>query len=245
MAFPDLSHLLRPAMGKIWRVVETQEKAAARDITSNRDEQERLEELLELHKPPAPPGTEKLSYLLATPFRYPPLEHGSRFGTETEPGIFYGALELHTAFAETAAYLWLFQAGSRAGQVLDTIRDERMSFSARVSSLSALDLREAVFRDLRRDLASPSDWSQSQDFGTRARKASAEAIWYPSARCEQGTNVALLSPKAMASRKEAGRRHWKLRLTRESCWFGELSGEAFEFERGGFEREGYLRHPAL
>lgn len=237
--------LLKPGMGKIWRVVETQEKAATRDITASSVEQERLEELLDLHKPRRLPGTEKLSYLLATPFRYPPLQHGSRFGRDTEPGIFYGALELQTAFAETAVYLWLFQQGSRAGAALDTIRDERMSFSARVNTLSALDLRNQTFDDCRAGLSSPSDWTESQAFGSSARQAGAAAIWYPSARCSDGTNIGLLSPAALASRREATCRHWKLRLSRDSCWFGQLNGEAHEFVRERFDEAGYLQHPAL
>jgi hypothetical protein len=232
-------------MGKIWRVVETQEKAATREITANRDEQERLEELLDQHKPSRMPGTGNLSYLLATPFRYPPLEYGSRFGGEQSPGIFYGALELQTALLETAVYLWLFQRGSRAATALSQIRDERMSFSVPVNTLLALDTSSADLTPLSAQLSAPADWSLSQAFGGRARQTGAEAIWYVSARRKEGTNVAVLSPAGLASKRESGRQHWQLRLTRDHCWFGLHNGESHEFSRTMLEEEGVLEHPAL
>ncbi|MCV6615090.1 MAG: RES family NAD+ phosphorylase [Cellvibrionaceae bacterium] len=39
---------------------------------------------------------------MSTPFRYPPLAYGSRFGSTLERGIFYASQELATAFAESA-----------------------------------------------------------------------------------------------------------------------------------------------
>ena len=72
-----------------------------------------LEQLIEDVKPPSgpPPG---LHWLLFTPFRYPPLRHGSRFGTRAERGIWYGSRTRATAFAEKAYYLLLFLDGTAA-----------------------------------------------------------------------------------------------------------------------------------
>lgn len=45
-----------------------------------------------------------IHYLIFTPFRYPPLKYGSRFGRAFEPSLWYGSLQLKTAFAEVAYY---------------------------------------------------------------------------------------------------------------------------------------------
>ena len=77
------------------RMVEAQHRVATQKLVDDSAEQQILEELLERAKPPAPddapPG---MHYLLRTPFRYPPLRHGSRFGSRAERGIFYAARDL-------------------------------------------------------------------------------------------------------------------------------------------------------
>jgi hypothetical protein len=73
---------------EIFRIVESQEEIATTNIVANLDEQNVLEQLLETSKPGAI-GTVP-HYLLSTPFRYPPLKHGSRFGTLFENSLFYG-----------------------------------------------------------------------------------------------------------------------------------------------------------
>ncbi|OJT00371.1 hypothetical protein BEE62_09960, partial [Marinobacter nauticus] len=63
--------------GQLFRVVESQEDIATTRIVDNMQEQARLEQLLDASKPPIPEQAGKLHYLLATPFRYPPLKYGS------------------------------------------------------------------------------------------------------------------------------------------------------------------------
>jgi putative AlgH/UPF0301 family transcriptional regulator len=65
--------------GSVDRIVERQEDSATTLITEDLLEQQMLEEMLEDNKP----GTlnDRIDYLLGTPFRYPPLDYGSRFGT--------------------------------------------------------------------------------------------------------------------------------------------------------------------
>ena len=72
------------------------------------EEQALLEELLDQAKPPYPEGCDRLHYLLKTPFRYPPLLWGSRFGRRHEPSIFYGGSSLDTTLAESAYYRYVF-----------------------------------------------------------------------------------------------------------------------------------------
>ena len=104
---------LRRLAGRAWRVVESQHLFSTRKLVDSDEEQRLLEQLIEDVKPPsgAPPG---LHWLLSTPFRYPPLRHGSRFGTRAERGIWYGSRTRATAFAEKAYYLLLFLAGTSA-----------------------------------------------------------------------------------------------------------------------------------
>ena len=66
-----------------YRVVEAQHINSTRKLVDTDDEQELLEALIDGAKRPAPVGASfvGLHYLLSTPFRYPPLKYGSRFGS--------------------------------------------------------------------------------------------------------------------------------------------------------------------
>ena len=97
--------------GTIHRVVESQEQVATNALVDTLAEQALLEELLERSKPPLADGSRGLHYLLATPFRYPPLPWGSRFGSRFEPSLFYAARHVDTALAEGAFYRFVFWTG--------------------------------------------------------------------------------------------------------------------------------------
>src|SRR5512134_2866536 len=101
---------LRRLAGTAWRVVEGQHVVSTRKLVDSAAEHEILESLIEEVKPPLPdePEFRGLHYLLVTPFRYPPLRHGSRFATRTERSLWYGSTRPRTAFAETAYYRLLF-----------------------------------------------------------------------------------------------------------------------------------------
>lgn len=88
--------------GEVWRVVESQEQIATLGLVANLSEQYLLEHMLDESKNKLAEDTNTLDYLLFTPFRYPPLKWGSRFGTEYERGLFYGSQLLATALAEVA-----------------------------------------------------------------------------------------------------------------------------------------------
>jgi hypothetical protein len=89
---------------------------STRKLVDSDDEQQVLEGLIDTAKPPWPTGRRfvGLHYLLATPFRHPPLRYGSRFGTRRERGIFYCAEEQATVLAEKAYYVLLFLEGTEA-----------------------------------------------------------------------------------------------------------------------------------
>jgi hypothetical protein len=240
----ELANWLKPFSGSIWRVVETQEIAATRSITSSAAEQSRLEFLLESSKPKLPIDCQGLDYLLASPFRYPPLDYGSRFGTASQRGVFYGSRDRRTAFAESAVYLWLFRAGPITTGPLEQIRGERTLFSVRVESAKALDLGDELFAPSRPALVDAASWARSQQLGTAARAADVEVILYPSARIVEGSNAALFAPAAFADRRPRCMEHWQMHLNGERCWFGQRSA-AYEFRRLDFERDGDIPHPGL
>lgn len=240
----DLEPFHCSSVALCWRVVETQEKAATRDITATAEEQSRLEQLLDEVKPAVPEDCVGLSYLLMTPFRYPPLRYGSRFGSSFERGIFYGSTELHTACAESAVYFWLFQRGPVTLGALETIRDHRTALSVRLSSDKVLKLENIDFGEQATELSNPASWRFTQELGKASRAIDTEFMTYPSARIE-GLNIAVLSPKSFASPKPCEQQLWHVRLNRDSCWFGKPDGESFEFYRKDFETNGQIAHPSL
>ena len=97
---------IRRIGGKSWRIVEGQHVVSTRKLVDSSEEQEILEELIEQGKPPLRhvPDLAGLHYLLFTPFRYPPLRHGSRFGTHDEPSVWYGSTRVRSIVIAGSAY---------------------------------------------------------------------------------------------------------------------------------------------
>lgn len=249
----DLTELLAPhIVGSCWRVVETQETAATMAITQSAAEQSRLEELLDTSKPKIPADCQGLSYLLMTPFRYPPLRYGSRFGSTWERGIFYGSCELKTAFAETAVYFWLFQQGPKTPGPLEQIRDQRTAFSVKLISQKALDLHSGAFAyseefaSASKNINRPDSWEYTQQLGKQLRELGAEFIIYASARYAGGHNIAVFSPLAFAEKEPAQQQLWHVRFTTDTCVFVRAGiSDGFEFRREDFSVAGKIPHPSL
>lgn len=237
---------IQPSSGRVWRIIENQEQAATRRITKSAAAQSRLEELLDQNKPVYLPGSEQLHWLLKTPFRYPPLPHGSRFGSPFEPGILYGARELHTAMTESAVYLWLFRSAVLDKGPLERISDGRTAIRFPVSHEQFSDLTTTGATAYRHQVSDPSSYRFSQTLGARLRDAGATAIWFHSARCVQGVNCAILNPEAIPSTTEPEESHWQLQLDEAHCWWGQASGESFEVHyRDVADSSGRIPHPAL
>ncbi len=229
---------------RVWRVVETQEIAATKAITASAADQSRLESILDASKPTVPDDCSGLSYLLFTPFRYPPLDYGSRFGSALERGIFYASTDPECAFAETAVYLWLFQAGPLEVGPLETIRDHRTLFSIVVTSTRVINLTNSEYTCWKDILCDPADWSASQQFGSQAREVDTDYILYTSARMAKGINTAVFNPSVFADSGPQDQQHWQLVLNDNTCWFGKR-GESIEFFREDFEKCGRIPHPCL
>ncbi|HEX6558520.1 MAG TPA: RES family NAD+ phosphorylase [Longimicrobiales bacterium] len=196
-----------------WRVVESQHQISTRKLVDSDAEQLLLEQLIERVKPPERTHG-RLHYLLFTPFRYPPLRHGSRFGTRMEPAIWYGSEALRTAFAEVAYYRLLFLEGTSAD--LGVLQAELTTFRILVRTERGVDLTAAPFGAHRAVLASPIDYAETQALGRAMRAAGVQVFRYPSARAQAGgVNVGVFAPEAFGRRAPRALETWHSVATRE------------------------------
>ena len=235
-----------PSGGPVWRIVESQEHAATRSITASAEEQSRLEALLEANKPAYLPGTERLHWLLKTPFRYPPLRHGSRFGSPYQPGILYASRELFTAMTEAAVYLWLFRGGPAEPGPLRQIEDSRTALRFNLAHPESSDLTRPALKRYRKRISDPGSYEFSQSLGDALRDAGAGMIWFRSARAGDGINCAVLDPKAINRRSRPRQEQWQFVLDASACWWGHPGRESFEIPYESVaDASGRIPHPAL
>lgn len=181
---------------RAWRMVEAQHIASTMKLVDDAAEQDLLEQLLDGHKPALPPAAAPLHYLLAAPFRYPPLPGGSRFRAGTDPGVFYAAQDVSTAAAELGWWRWRFLQDAPGLQRLEPVA--HTAFAVDLDTV-AVDLRQPP---LDRDAAAwtaRDDYSATQALGRVAREAGLGALVYTSVRAPQPAwCVAVLQPAAFA-----------------------------------------------
>jgi hypothetical protein len=229
-----------------WRVVEAQHLVSTRKLVDSAEEQELLEEMIDRAKPPDLTAG-RLHYLLFTPFRYPPLPHGSRFGGRHERGIWYGSLDRRSAFAEVAYYRLLFLEGTHAS--LGTVTTPLTAFTARVHTQRGVDLVAPPFDSYRRAIASPTSYASSQALGSAMRSAGVEAFRYPSARdAEGGINIAAFVPSVFGNTKPRSLETWHCSASRDSVEITQgdyFKRDRFAFPRAQFLVKGVLPAPAL
>ncbi len=237
---------LRPLRLSPWRVVEAQHQVSTRKLVDSADEQALLEDLIERVKPPDATGG-RLHYLLFTPFRYPPLRYGSRFGARHERGIWYGSETRRTAFAEVAYYRLLFLEGTQAS--LGSVITQLTAFTVRMRTLRGVDLAAPPFDAHRRAIASPTRYAAAQALGSAMRAAGVELFRFPSARdAAEGVNVGALSPAVFGSAKPHGFETWHCTADRERVELtrGDFSRrETHSFLRSQFLVSGALPLPAV
>lgn len=237
-----------PLAARPFRVVEAQHLVATRRLVDSSEEQAVLEALIETGKPPAPrePGFSGSHVLLTTAFRYPPLRHGSRFGTRGERSLWYGSRELRTAFAETAYYRLVFLEGT--GADLGRLEVDLSSFRVPVRTRRGIDLTRAPFASWEEAISSPVRYDESQPLGRAMRDAGVEAFRYRSARDPVGgINVALFTPRAFAAKRPDAIETWRCVAGRERVEFQRrdfFDRSVFGFPRSVFLVNGRLPEPA-
>lgn len=228
----------RPLRLEPFRVVEAQHMNSTRKLVDSDDEQELLETLIDGAKRPSPEGPRfaSLHYLLSTPFRYPPLKWGSRFGRKHERGLWYGSRRAETALAETAYYRLLFLEGSAAD--LGTVSTRHSVFQARISTKAGVDLTKPPFDAFAHRLASPTSYADTHPLGSAMRDDGVEAFLFTSARDpDRGANVALIEP-CFTQPKPSVPVTWICTATREVV---ELKkDDVFKAERLRYPRETFL-----
>ena len=230
--------------GLLWRVVEDQSEIATMELVETLDEQMRLEELLDATKP-SYPETAPDDYLLATPFRYPPLNWGSRFGARHEMSIFYGSLLQETAAAELAYYRFVFLEGVEEAFPNPAIRASYDLFSARFKCEPGLDLTKEPFTAYADTLQHKANYQPTQTLGRELRAAEIQGITYQSARCPKaGLNVAIFEPAGLVSRKPVQMLKCYCEATRSRVVLKLDRTQFLEFPRDLFLMDGNLPEPA-
>ena len=208
-------------------------------LVASLGEQQVLENILEASKPPLFAGTEKLHYLLATPFRYRPRE-GSRFRSAFAAGVWYGAEHLRSAFAEKSYWRLRFLLDSPGTPALGPV--PHTAFNAAVRA-RAIDLTRPPLAQDRKQWTHRTDYSATQQLADAARAAGVEAIRYESVRDPQhAACAALLVPASFAQPQPLQLASWFIAAGRQRvrCLRADaaetLSGAtrsqpaAFEFE---------------
>ena len=215
--------------GMLFRVVESQEQIATTALVDDLNEQALLEEMLETTKPPRVPGTESLHYLLATPFRYPPLRYGSRFGGAHEPSLFYGSRQVGTALTETAYYRFVFWQGMAVPPPSERLITQHTAFSARYRTSEGLRLQSPPFDAFEPALRDPRSYAATQPLGTAMRAAGVQAFEYVCARTpDRALNVALFKPQALVSKKPLDPHPFLGETRADRVSFRAASGSVFQ-----------------
>lgn len=229
------------------RIVESQQQIATTQIVDNLEEQSILESLLEDTKPRLPSGTDHLHYLLSTPFRYPPLLHGSRFGQRHERSLFYASKSLATLLAEASYYRFVFWSGMSEAPPSEQFITEHTVFGGRYYTDQGLQLQHKPFVQYKDELANPAQYHVTQQLGTTIREQGVEAVEYISARdSEQGINVALYTPNALIVNEPLFAELWICSTSENVVRFSNRGiNKVFNFSIELFQINGVLPSPAF
>jgi RES domain len=250
---------LAPLRLSPWRVVEAQHLVSTRKLVDSIEEQIVLEQLIEVSKPvgprarggegarvPAATGPDR-HVLLTTPFRYPPLRHGSRFAGRFEPSLWYGSEDQRTVFAEAAYYRLVFLDGTRAD--LGTVATWHTAFTVQARTARGIDLTAQPFERHRAAISSPADYTTSQMLGSAMREAGVELFRYRSARdAAGGVNVGIFGPAVFGEARPRHFETWHATSTRDRVEFVRRDwrqDQRFTCSRSQFLVDGALPSPAV
>lgn len=231
-------------MGTLRRMVENQEQKVTVALVDTLAEHEVLEKLLEDSKPAGAwrSRLKRLDYLLRTPWRYPPLKWGSRFGRRFEPSLF-GALSDAALFAEAGYYRMVFVEGMER-PFHERVISQFTVFEASYQTSNGMDLQWPPFAEHAAVLRHKSRYLPCQELGSELRARGIDAILYLSARSRtDAVNVALFSPAALRSRKHLRPRHGLCETRPDGVSF-RVGAELHELSRDEFLYRGRFPIPA-
>ncbi len=174
--------------GTVLRLVQQQGINSLEPLVDNLEQLARLEAMVATSKP-----------LLTTPFRYPPLRHGSRFGSRQYKGMFYGSRSRSGCLVEGAYYGLLFWEG-----LIDPpaapIRRHQTLFSVLLNASRALRLQAIAAEAAQASLRDPLAYGPSQQLGAWMRDQGIGAFEYLSARSRDAlVQVGVLTPAPFQS----------------------------------------------
>ena len=237
--------------GAVHRITERQGESGTTGLVDGLREQARLEQLIEAVKPPIPSdwaeavdGRPLPSHrLLLTPFRYPPLESGSRFGRVHQRHLFYGARELETCLAERAFHSLRLLEGSPL-PTGGRIQRQQTAFVVEINAERGLALQQHLTSEALMSITDPCSYATSQRCGDAMRERLVQAFEVPSARSpETPPVVGVLTPYAFTS-TPFDFQDWSLEITAEgvtAVCFG--SGLTAQFSREQFLVDGHWPAP--
>ncbi len=211
---------IQPLKYKGWRVIEDQSRSSTRELVDSLEEHEILENLLEQKSKPSLPNISEFNgyhFLLTTPFRYPPLKHGSRFGGRHERSLWYGALDIETSFGEAAFYRFLFFAGTEA-DLLPCLTSHSV-YSVNIHTSRGIALTTYPFNTYTSLISQKDSYTHSQLLGTTMRNLEVMGFTYFSARVENKINIALFTPRAFTTKSIDNLQHWQCYTDKENVEF--------------------------
>jgi hypothetical protein len=219
-------------------VVEGQHVTSTRKLVDSPEEQILLEQLIDEVKPPSAGDCAGMHYLLSTPFRYPPLRYGSRFGDVSQRSLWYGAEQVETALGETAFYRLWFLQDSHAQ--LAPLESEHTAFRVRIKSARAIDLTRPPFAAHAAKISSRTSFAVAQQLGSEMRQAGVEVFRYFSARWQRGVCVGAFSCRPFAG-PPGNEQHWHCFADGERVEFTRtLERSRHQFPRAAFMTAGEL-----
>ncbi len=190
-----------PLQGTVLRLVQQQGIDSLAPLVDDLSQLARLEALVDTSKPRFQPSEpEAPSHpLLSTPFRYPPLRHGSRFGSRATRGMFYGSRSRGGSLVEGAYHALLFWEG-----LIDPprapIRRRQTLFSVVMETPRGLRLQSLADGAAQATLRDPVHYGPTQLLGAWMRERGVEAFEYLSARSSEAlVQVGVFTPAVFQS----------------------------------------------
>jgi len=231
-----------------FRIVESQERIATMTLVDTTEEQMLLEVMLDESKPAtALEDNGSKHYLITTPFRYPPLPYGSRFGLRTRPSLFYASLDTKTTLAECAYYRFVFWQGMAEPPPMQRLMTEHTTFAVSVETDIGIALEKKPFIEYKSEISSPVRYQESQALGEDMRASQVEAFTYLSARDrQQGINIGIFTPRAIKSKRPLRKQLWSCITTTQEVSFIHLHAKTkpISFSLQQFLQNGRLPVPA-